>query len=203
MKFYHVRKNDLWGSYGPILVHGMTGHQKRNDGLLQLARAGPFVPPVTFPGLHEVVVTDNLRRELESTSRIIPIEFRRVTKSHIVELHWHTWNLDADEPEEYPVGAPEDYIFARPHSEEMAKQIGDIWEVILRQGGNVTLIKKGRYDSEIRIIESTWNGDHFFLAKNPNIEGDFGLYPVVTDIGKASLEEGVGKSSHFVELAID
>ena len=130
--FYRVEERDLWGGYSHILVAGMTGHLRRKDGLLQLERTGPFVPPLTFPGLHDVVATDDFRRKLES-SRLAPFEFRPVIKARIVEYHWHNWDLAADNPKEFPDGEPEDYILARPHSEKVAQQIGDIWEVVLRQ----------------------------------------------------------------------
>jgi hypothetical protein len=36
-----------WGDYGSILQHGMTAHLGRNpEGLAQLERTGPFIPPI-------------------------------------------------------------------------------------------------------------------------------------------------------------
>ena len=41
----------------------MTGHLERKDGLLQLERTGPFVPPMTLTS-DNIVVTDALRKEV-------------------------------------------------------------------------------------------------------------------------------------------
>jgi hypothetical protein len=200
VKFYRIKSRQLWGDYGSILVRGMTDHLGRKDGLVQLERTAPFVPSLSFPGLHDVVATDDFRKRLES-SRLGPLQFRPVIKARIVEYHWHNWDLHTEEPKEFPDGEPADYILARPHSPKMTTQIGDIWEVELRQGAHVELIGTKPY-REIRIIESTWNADHFFLAKNPDIPDDFGLYTIVTDTGKAWLEEHTGDWVRFEEIAV-
>jgi hypothetical protein len=44
-----------WGDYGNILVHGMSAHAGRSmDGRIRLERTGPFVPPITFPGIGDI-----------------------------------------------------------------------------------------------------------------------------------------------------
>jgi hypothetical protein len=126
-----------------------------------------------------------------------------VSKVRIVEYDWHNWDLNAEEPEEYPdEGEPEVYILARRHSEKLATEIGDIWEVVLRQGAHVDLVNKDDPYPEIRIIGSTWNGDQFFLAKDADIPGDFGMYPVVTDTGKTWLEQHAGDWVRFEDVGI-
>jgi hypothetical protein len=118
-----------WGDYGDILIRGMAGHRPRKDGLVQLERAGPFMPPITFPGIYEVVVTDALKRELEQAG-LLGMAFRSVIKAHIVDLRWQEWETDAEEPREYPEGRePEGYILDRPHSPQLAAQLGDLWEL--------------------------------------------------------------------------
>jgi len=122
-----------WGDYGDILRAGMTAHLGRLNGLLQLERTGPFVPPISFPGISDVVVTGNFRKSLEN-SGLTGLTFQPVIKRHIVFLEWEKWDRTADEPVEYPsTGEPEDYILGRPHSPELAQQIGDLWEVCLSE----------------------------------------------------------------------
>ena len=58
MRFYRMSGRRLWGDYGSMLIGGMSGHLPRRDGLIQLERTGPFVPPMTFPGIGVVVVND-------------------------------------------------------------------------------------------------------------------------------------------------
>jgi hypothetical protein len=120
-----------WGDYDYILLGGMTHHVGRSDGLLQLERTGPFVPPISFPGMGDIIVTDDFKKSLES-SRLIGLTFQPVIKRHIVFLEWEKWDKTADEPAEYPEsGEPEDYILERPHSPELAQQIGEMWELCL------------------------------------------------------------------------
>jgi hypothetical protein len=64
----------------------MTAHQERiRDGLLQLERTGPFVPPVTLTGLEDLLVTDAFRSRLEH-SPLAGTGFRPVQKTRIVRL---------------------------------------------------------------------------------------------------------------------
>jgi hypothetical protein len=58
-KFYRIEGHPLtpWGDYGNILQHGMTAHLGRVGGLLSLERTGPYMPPITFPGAGDVVLT--------------------------------------------------------------------------------------------------------------------------------------------------
>src|SRR5262245_60690347 len=91
-----------WGDYGAILLSGMTAHEPRTpEGLLRLARTGPFVPPITVAGVGDLLVTDAFRAELE-LSPLAGLEFRPVEKTRIVLLEWERWDQAADDPQEYP-----------------------------------------------------------------------------------------------------
>src|SRR5262250_3064070 len=90
-----------WGDYGDILQHGMTSHLSRVDGRLALERTGPYIPPITLPGIGDVVLTSRARGDLES-SGLSGFTFLPVEKTLIVELHWEEWRLDAEEPAEFP-----------------------------------------------------------------------------------------------------
>lgn len=121
-----------WGDYGSILLSGMTARLGRTrEGLLQLERTGPFVPPITVAGLGDLLVTDAFRAELER-SPLAGFEFRAVEKTHIVRLDWENWDQTAADPQEYPEGGePEGYILDRPHDPQLAALIGAIWEMVL------------------------------------------------------------------------
>jgi len=53
-----------WGDYGSILLTGMTRHLSRKNGLLQLERTAPFVPPIVNSGAGNIVVTNTFKVEL-------------------------------------------------------------------------------------------------------------------------------------------
>src|SRR5687768_12425214 len=100
--FYRLKSPNVpWGDYGSILVHGMTSCSARDAHSPELQRTGPFVPPISFPGLGCVVVTDAMRRELES-SGLTGFSFIPAIKSVIVPIAWHEWDLLSDEPSFYP-----------------------------------------------------------------------------------------------------
>ena len=106
--FYRLESPNVpWGDYGSILVHGMTSATARDTGSPKLQRSGPFVPPISFPGLGCIVVTDAVRSHLQS-SGLTGFSFVPVTKSVIVPIDWHEWDLLTDEPPFYPEdGEPE------------------------------------------------------------------------------------------------
>ncbi len=161
-----------WGDYGDILEHGMTAHLPREDGMLSLERTGPYIAPITFPGLGDVVLTAPARANLEA-SGLSGFSFRPVVKKLIVDLHWEAWDLSADEPAEYPEGGePENYILGRPHSPIATAAIGDLWELVVDK--TATVIKPERkprqpwsdFFKECRIDVSTWNGADIFRSQN-------------------------------------
>jgi hypothetical protein len=123
-----------WGDDGDMLLSGMTAHLDREDGLLQLERTGPLVPPIAITGIDatgysQIVVTEEFKSLLETTD-LCGARFLPVIKRHIVRLDWQLWDQTADEPAEYPdSGEPEDYILARPHDQAVADQMGALWEL--------------------------------------------------------------------------
>ncbi len=124
-----------WGDFGSLLVSGMVFHLERLNGLLQIERSGPYVPPLIDSGLGNIIVRDDVKRMLEA-SGLSGIEYKPVIKKHIVEIHWDKWDLQSEEPPYCPEsGEPEDYILDAEHSEIISAQIGDLWELIIPETG--------------------------------------------------------------------
>lgn len=118
-----VTKKD-WGDYGHILQHGMCSHVSGYEGPLQIERTGPYVPPITLPGIRNVILTTPSKQLLDS-SGLTGFSFRPVKKALTVELHWETWDWSAEEPEEFPEsGEPEDYILGQPDSPKASAALG-------------------------------------------------------------------------------
>jgi hypothetical protein len=162
MRFYRVSGSRIWGDYGSMLIHGMSRHLPRLDGLIQLERAGPFIPPVTFPGIGDIVVTHGFRGILERCG-LAGLTFVPVIKARIVEYHWERWDRSSESPAEIPQGGePESYILVRPHSPEIAEELGPLWEVILPEDAQVYVVKIGRGAYEYRIDSTTWGGAPLF-----------------------------------------
>lgn len=149
-----------WGDYGDILQHGMTAHSSRAEGSLTLKRTGPYIPPITLPGIGDVVLTSDARRLLESSS-LSGFDFRPVEKALIVEVHWETWNHNEDEPPEYPQsGEPEDYILGKEHSPAAADALGELWEISVAPTATImrpTPIVSSYKD--LRLDLGSWNGE--------------------------------------------
>ena len=126
MNFYRVSSRSLWGDYGSILINGMSRHLPRKDNVIQLERTGPFIPPITLPGVLDIVVTSDIKSELEASS-FTQLTFAPVVKVRIVEYHWEHWDLTSEKPAEYPeTGEPENYILARPHSPSIGRKSGSV-----------------------------------------------------------------------------
>jgi hypothetical protein len=174
-----------WGDYGHILMHGLSAHLPRDtNGLLQLERTGPFVPPLSFPGLGDIIVTDQLKQELEK-SKLTGFSFREVKLARIVRLDWHLWNRKAPSPAQRPKGGePEDYILAGQHSPELARQMAPLWELVLQKGAKAAGIQTGKnmWDIEVFLEAGSTKGLDFFSA-------DGGCYNFVSERAKRWLEE--------------
>jgi len=156
-----------WGDYADILQHGMTAYQDRDGENLTLQRTGPFIAPITLPGIGDMLLSSDARKVLES-SGLTGFSLRPVKKGHIVQLHWEDWDFDAEEPPEYPEsGEPEDYILERPHSPTAAVELGEIWEVVVPT--TVTILRPQRIVEsyrELKIDLSTWNGSDLIRGED-------------------------------------
>lgn len=161
-----------WGDYGSILVHGMTAHLGRKGEQLQLERTGPFVPPISFPGINDIVVTSEMKAHLENAG-FRGITFRPVLKAHISNVDWHEWDLSDDEPEEYPQeGEPEGYILDYDHCEDTSAELGDLWEVVTSTGAEMERVQVGEspWEVEFRYVPGSWNGSDLFAVETNAIK---------------------------------
>lgn len=166
--FYRLESPNVpWGDYGSILVHGMTSCSARDDGSPELQRTGPFVPPITFPGLDCIVVIDTLRDQLQS-SGLTGFSFVPAIKSVIVPIEWHEWDLLSDEPPFYPEeGEPESYISEDEHSPELARSMPELSRLVIARGATEIRVPEGVHhggDGQIFIRAASWQGADFFRA---------------------------------------
>jgi hypothetical protein len=171
-RFYKISSRSIipgdWGDYGDILQHGMTAHSRRIGDRLALERTGPFIPPITFPGIGDVLLTEEARSSL-AASGLTGFTFRPVEKKLIVRLDWEKWKLSDDEPPLYPEqGEPENYILGQEHSPETATMLGEIWELVVPKTVQVVVIEpeNWREPSEYRIDASDWDGTEIFRSVN-------------------------------------
>lgn len=117
-----------WGDYGAILWHGLVHRASAENSPLELDRAGPFVPPISFPW-PTVVVVHSVREQLQALA-VSGCSFRPVVPVRVVSLAWHEWDPGAEEPRLYPAGGePENYILKRRHSAELCSQLPTLWEL--------------------------------------------------------------------------
>jgi hypothetical protein len=142
-----------WGDYGWILQHGMTSHLRRIAGRLALERTGPYIAPITLPGIGHIVLTTPASRLLESAG-LTGFTFRLVEKVLTVELHWEDWDVNAEQPAQFPdSGEPENYILGQPNSTEASAALADLWEVSVPNTAAMQCL-----EDQLRLDLTTWNG---------------------------------------------
>lgn len=156
-----------WGDYAYILQHGMACHSARTGGLLGLERTGPYIPPITFPGIGEIVLTSPARELLES-SGLTGFGFQPVIKVLTVELGWEKWDLNAEEPAFYPdSGEPEDYILEQFNNQAAADALGELWELVVPDTAMILRSKQPlAVDESLSLKLSTWDGSDIFKASD-------------------------------------
>jgi len=168
-KLYSIEKIDTpWGDYGDILLNGMTAHSSKQNNKLCLERTGPFIPPISFPGIYDIVITNSFRNKLVENN-FNGFELVEVIKKKIVELNWELWDRLCDDPQRYPDnGEPENYILCEEHSHKICSQLGDLYEIAIPdteglQGKNGAInIEKYRGQDICR--ESRWG--KVFISDN-------------------------------------
>jgi hypothetical protein len=182
-----------WGDYGDMLTQGMAC--RGDSGVLEIERTGPFIPPMTFPGLGEVVVTDELRLRLER-SALKGFVFEPVVKRLIVQSDWNTWDQLAEDPAEHPKsGEPEDYVLGQPHSVDAAAQMGNLWAIRLNREAQTQreqrIVQSRR---EIKLVNTTWRGQDIFGAQGV-------AFVYITEAAKLWLEGHLPGQLAFEEAA--
>ncbi|HEY3835111.1 MAG TPA: hypothetical protein VGL72_01000 [Bryobacteraceae bacterium] len=118
-------------SYAPTGDVGL----RRRAGVIQLERCGPFMPPITLPGVGDIVVPNSTRRQIELAG-LTGITWQSVDKVRIVKSDWETWTTDEKLPPALPSGGePENYILGQPHDPATAASMGELWEIVLDKWG--------------------------------------------------------------------
>jgi hypothetical protein len=183
-----------WGDYGHILTQGMA--HRGESGILEIERTGPFIPPITLPGIGEVVVTEALRQAL-GRSGLKGFAFETVVKRLIVQSEWNTWDQGANRPAEYPEsGEPEDYVLGQPHSIDADERMGNLWALELNHDAQTHRERRTiQHRHEIKLVTSTWQGQDIFGAQGVGF-----IY--VTESAKDWFERNVPGQLKFEEAAV-
>jgi hypothetical protein len=134
MKFFKIESRPIypkdWGDYGHTLQNGMAERIADSKRKLGLERTGPYIPPISLPGIGDIVLTSEAKHLLER-SALSGFNLTTVEKVRIVELHWETWNRNSEHPAEYPEsGEPEGYVLGKQHSPTASAALGELWEML-------------------------------------------------------------------------
>lgn len=158
------------------MVHGDAACDVRTLQPVELARTGPYVPPITFPGLGCVVVVDSVKRELES-SGLTGVSFVKAIKRVVVPLAWHEWDWSSADPAEFPEdGEPASYLTESKHSPLLAEQLPSLWHLAVAVGAEEFRVDDRSSDTgpvQMRLREDSLRGYDFF-------RGDKSLYHYVS-----------------------
>ncbi|MCY2968106.1 MAG: hypothetical protein NT069_31490 [Planctomycetota bacterium] len=129
--------------------------------------------------------------------------FRKVIKDRIVNIRWHEWDLTAGDPSEAcETGEPDEYL-NRPHCPKVAKEIGDLWQVCLKDGAVVDIeIQRTSWDYDVRVHTNSWSGEHLFLGCHPKADSERGRWIIVSETGRQWLESNVGGWVAFQEVPV-
>jgi hypothetical protein len=158
-----------------------------------LERTGPFVPPISLPGINDIIVTEAFGHEL-AESGLLGLQRRPVIKKLIVKSDWHTWDQNAEQPAEYPEGdEPEGYILGQPHSPEASSDMGPLWEVLLNESARVQRDKEICARKDIHLLINTWEGEDLFRARGVR------YYIYATPCAKDWFEQNAGQWVTFQE----
>jgi hypothetical protein len=195
--WFAIDTQTKWGDYWTILISGMTGHLGRSGEQLQLERTGPFVPPMVSSGLHDLIVTEPMRKTLDAVPGVKG--FRAVRKSRIVRLDWSSWNLDGDCIELTRFREPEDTILSGQHDPVLAAELGEIYEVLLESDGEIDLDYDDDYNPRYTFRELPKRGFDFFTAKTDG-DSDF---PIATAAFVGALSQDVKKWLEFIPVAAE
>lgn len=191
MNFYIFENKKMpWGDYGDVLLTGWAYPDESDRHKICIERTGPFVPPV-YEWAKMLLVSETTKQQLEQ-SGLKGIGFIKAYFKKIVHIDWTKWDLNAENPEFYPVGQePENYIEKKKHDPRIAEKMEPVWCLLLneetligRQQRNVSHI------NELFIIENSWTGNDIFTGKGAG-------YIYFTEKAKKWFEENLGDYANF------
>ena len=146
---------------------------------MQLERAGPYVPAITFPG-PDVVVTSAFVQAFAASS-LTGLTFRPVNLAKAVTIRWESWDHAARSPPVYPPsGEPESYILDAPHDVACADAMKPLSELDAPLAGTATSVMVG-FRRYVRTIHSNPDHPDFFRVSGLR-------YLIVSDRARAWIE---------------
>lgn len=199
MSFFLMLERYYFGGMSRVLQGG-AWLGVDSEGRTKLAHSGPFVPPIFSCSMGEWIVTESFRQAIIGCPLFAEcsFEFRPVVKSLIVQHDWHLWDRSASAPQEWP---PEDeeesYILTRPHSPELAEEIGDLWDWGISVGAEITSFGKTSQSMNgyVHVDPQTWSGAHLFRGIYKRTGSTLDV--LVDEQGRAWLEEHAGDWLQF------
>ena len=146
MEFFRLTpRPHRWGAYGHVLVHGLATRDERSQ-LIRLARTGPWVPPISFPGAGAVVLRVRFAGQLEAAGLLPRLIFDPVIVDRAVDLPWHEWDPTDDEPALYPISDnPDDYVLKGRHSHATLLELPQLLELVLEPSAHGRVEPVGPY----------------------------------------------------------
>lgn len=199
--YYQVRGPDLWGDYGTILAAGMVVPPFREsegpDGTrIHIERVGPFVPPITYTSCY-LIVTTSFKERL--ATEFPDLSFRPVVLAKVVDLPWEQWDLNGEMPLSYvpESGEPEGFLNDHPPSPDATTCVGQLWELVLPDGGSADSVYVGDFKYELVLFSDTMTGKHIFNVTPATIQ-----IPIVSETAKRWLQQHAGRWLRFEQAKI-
>lgn len=189
---FYALKSAGEGDYERLLISGITGYLPRKDGMLQLERIGPFIPPLSRPS-DDVIVTAEFLQTLRKS------EFNDWTTIPVIKelICLSEWTPDG---EATMPGDPEDSILGGQHDQNLADEMGDLFELVLPVGCIARSCATAAYANKYGVlVYHSFNGGDLFSVQLPG-----GIQPVCSDRFKrwAESQTDAAKWLKFVPLTL-
>ena len=121
MEYYIIKNKRMpWGDYGNTLFSGLLKILDKDYEELDFPR--------------NLILKDDIKKGIEKAEILGIKKFKKVLKKKIVDIDWHTWDLDAKEPKYYPEsGEPENYILKKKNDFSLINSTPELWELDMIQ----------------------------------------------------------------------
>ena len=164
-RFFQIEEPEsTWGDYGRVLRHG--GSRPDEKGVLTIRRAGPYVPPISFPRFGpelRIVATEPLKQMLIQAG-FNGCEFRSVSIGKIVESDWHKWDRPILRRFYKPWkkctenGEPGELLDNQPHSDALVHLMPKLYQLDAKSDCEFS----HQQGIGFAIIQESWKGNDLF-----------------------------------------
>lgn len=186
-----------WGDYGNILFRGFLNvmdKQFHDLEVPEMERTGPFIPNIYIANTRDLVIADEIKRDMERGNITGAERFKPIKIKKIVNIDWQKWDSSSANPGFFPKsGEPEDYILRGKNDDILLGKTKAYWNPIIIEQKVLQIISDKKDKVHFSHLKIQKEITHDIVVSLPHI--------IVSENLKDILSKNSEDSIRFIEIS--